>query len=89
MSNKKISLELLSCPGDTIQETLDYFGYDKRWLVQQLGVSGNQAWRLLKGKLRLNRALAGQLEEVFRVDKQFWINLEKNYRDKQKAIHRL
>lgn len=89
MSNKKIGLELLSCPGDTIQETLDYEGRDKQWLAQQLGMSGNKAWKLLKGKMPLNAAIATRLEEIFAIDKHFWLNRERLYRGKQKRIERL
>jgi len=89
MSNKKIALELLSGPGDTIQEILDENGNDKRWLADQLDISGNQAWKLLKNELFIDRLLMAKLAHVFKIDFSYWYNRQKLFREKRIRIKRL
>jgi len=89
MSNKKIELELLSCPGDTLKEIMEDRGWNVRMLAERLGLSGNMTWRLLKGDKKITQDLAGKLEEVTKVPKEFWVNREKLYREKLSKIRML
>ena len=42
--------------------------------------SDQYVYDLLKGKIEIDEALALKLEKIFGVDKQFWINRDKNYK---------
>ena len=66
---------------------------DRRWnirmLAERLQLSGNMTWRLLKGDKKITQEIAGKLEEITKVPKDFWVNREKLYREKLKRIKML
>lgn len=86
----KAERELLSCPGDTIIETLKATNISVRKFRHRMNNSDDyeKYWtaddidRLLKGDLEINDKIAADLERVLGVPKQFWLNREKHYREK-------
>lgn len=79
-------LELLSPPGDTMIETLQMRKLTKEQLMRFLGFDYGQIGDLLYGSMEITESIAAKLEEFFGISASFWINREKNYRDKLKAI---
>lgn len=86
--NKQIAdeLELLSCPGDHIKETIEELGIDVELFVIKMQMSNTDAGRLLKGLMPITSEIALRLETITNVDAQFWLNLEANYREKLAAL---
>lgn len=78
---RKVELELLSPPGDTIKETIEELGIDLALFVIRMKMSNTEAAALLKGQTPITPEIAQKLQEVLGADAQFWINQEKNYRD--------
>lgn len=74
--------ELLSCPGDTILETIEFKEWTRSTFAEKMGVTGQQARLLIQGKEILTDEIAARLEEVLGINKSFWINREKLYREK-------
>lgn len=79
-------LELLSCPGDTIKETLEKLGIDIPLFVIKMQISNKEAARLLKGYTPITPEIAAKLQEIFNIDAQFWLNMEANYRAKLEQL---
>jgi|SRR5882757_345685 len=77
---------VLSCPGDTLLETMEIYGISKEALAHSLKMSTGQAQQLLDGVLPLTEEIAIGLERLVKIDKQFWINSEELYREKLKQI---
>lgn len=78
--------DLLSCPGDTILETLKHKGISVEDFAAALRWKVDYAERLIEGKEPLGATEAGELERYFGIDKQFWLNYEADYRSKLAAI---
>lgn len=67
-------------PGETIKEVMENNSITKNQLQQKLCISLDTLEDLLEGDIPLTEHIAEQLEAIFDIDKQFWINLEENYR---------
>jgi len=82
MSNIKDERELLSKPGDTILETLEYMHMTQAELATRMGRTAPKINDIISGKepITLNTAL--QLEKVLGIDAYFWLNREVQYREK-------
>jgi HTH-type transcriptional regulator/antitoxin HigA len=82
MSKIQDEIELLSKPGDTILETIEFLGMSQVELAERLGKTPPKVNDLITGKevISLNTAL--QLEKVLGIDAQFWVKRELLYREK-------
>lgn len=89
MNNAELKKSLLSCPGDTIQEHIDYIGMSQAELAERLGRSVPKLNELIKGKAPLTNDTATKLEYVLGIPANFWLNLERNYQDELLEIKRL
>lgn len=89
--NATISLkkELLSCPGDTIQEHIDFIGMSQAELAERMGRSVPKLNELIKGKAPLTPDTAQKLEYILGIDASFWLNLEKEYQEELLEIKQL
>lgn len=74
--------ELLSSPGDTIQETLDAKGIDQLDFAASMGVTPEWVVALLFDGIPINDEIATKLEQVLGIDAQFWINRDDHYRQR-------
>lgn len=80
---------LLSCPGDTIQEHIDFIGMSQAELAERLGRSIPKLNELIKGKAPITKETATKLEYVLGVTANFWLNLERNYQDELLEIEQM
>jgi len=81
--------QLLSCPGDTLYETLEEIGMSQVELAARLGRSVPKVNELLKGKAPLTEETAVRLEYVLNIPASLWLNLERMYRDELAEIRRM
>lgn len=77
---KRLKLELLSCPGDRILETIEAINMSVPRLAASIGLKLEEVERLLVGSLELTEHIAQKLEDVLSINKSFWVNLEAHYR---------
>jgi len=79
-ANLILAKELLSPPGDTIQETIDMMGMRQNELAERMGKTESKINDIIKGKepITLNTAL--QLELVLGIPSKFWLAREANFR---------
>ncbi len=82
MSNLKDERELLSKPGDTILETIEYIKMSQVELAERMGKAPSKINDLISGKEPITAVTAFQLEKVLGIDAQFWLNREMLYREK-------
>lgn len=78
--------ELLSKPGDTILETLEFLKMTQAELAVRLGKTPSKVNDLISAKEPITVATALQLEKVFGVEAQFWLSREAQYREKLTRI---
>jgi HTH-type transcriptional regulator / antitoxin HigA len=71
---------LLSPPGETIQEHIDYMGMSQAELAERMGRPKEKLNDIIKGREPITTATAFQLENVLGVPATFWMNSEKSYR---------
>ncbi|EHQ29709.1 HigA family addiction module antitoxin [Mucilaginibacter paludis] len=81
-SNIKIERELLTKPGDTILETIEYLKMSQAELADRMGKTPGKINDLISGKAPITINTALQLEKVLGIDMQFWLNREMHYREK-------
>ncbi|MGO3183802.1 MAG: ImmA/IrrE family metallo-endopeptidase [Aequorivita sp.] len=74
--------ELLSKPGDTILETIEYIGMSQVELADRMGKTPPKINDLISGKEPITLTTALQLEKVLGIDSQFWMNREMLFREK-------
>lgn len=89
MKDLEIKKALLSCPGDTIQEHIDFIGMSQAELAERMGRSVPKLNELIKGKATLSPETAIRLEYVLGVPAGFWLNLERLYQDQLLEIQQL
>lgn len=80
MNKLRDERELLSKPGDTISETLEYLKMTQVELAERMGKTPSKINDIISGKEPLTVSTAFQLEKVFGIDAQFWLNREILYR---------
>lgn len=85
-TNSNIERELLTKPGDTIIETIEYLKMSQAELAERLGKTPSKVNDLISGKAPITVNTALQLEKVLGIDMQFWLNREMNYREKLARI---
>ena len=80
---------LLSCPGDGIQESIDFIGMSQAELAERLGRSIPKLNELIKGKSPITKQTAKKLEYVLGTPANFWLNLERAYQDELLEIEQM
>jgi addiction module HigA family antidote len=75
-----IAKSLLSPPGDTIQEHIDFMGMSQAELAERMGRPKEKINDIIKGREPISTATAFQLEKVLGIPAGFWLNREKTYR---------
>jgi len=82
----QLSEEMLSPPGDTIQETIDTIQMTQAELAERLGRPKEKLNDLIKGREPLTRKTALLLERVLDIPVSFWLNRENAYREELMRI---
>jgi len=75
-----IAREILSCPGDTLAEHLEYTGMTQAELAVRTGRPKKTINEIIRGKAEITSETALQLERVVGIPADFWMSLEKSYR---------
>lgn len=89
MTNLDAKKQLLSCPGDTIQEHIDEIGMSQAELAERLGRSVPKLNELIKGKAPITKDTATRLEYVLGIPANFWLSLERTYQDELWEIEKM
>ena len=76
----EIAKSLLSPPGDTIQEHIDFIGMSQAELAERMGRPKEKINDVIKGREPISTVTAFQLEKVLGIPASFWLNREKTYR---------
>lgn len=76
----KLRMELLSPPGDTLQETIDAVGMNQNELAERLGKNIKNVNQIIKGKEPITYDTALALERVLDIPADFWLERERLYR---------
>lgn len=76
----ELAKSLLSPPGDTIQEHIDFIGMNQAELAERMGRPKEKINDVIKGREPVTTATAFQLEKVLGIPASFWLNREKTYR---------
>ncbi len=73
--------EVVSPPGETLQELLDERGMSQAELAERTGRPKKTINEIIKGKTAVTPETALQLERVLGVPAGFWMNMERHYRE--------
>lgn len=79
-SDLKLQKELLSPPGDTIQETIDTICMSHAELAERMAMSKEKLNNLIKGSEPITQNTAILLEQVLGIAVSFWMTRENEYR---------
>jgi len=77
---KDLTKPLISPPGDTLQEHLDFIGMKPNELAERLNLPQGKMHDLICGEEPINSNIAAKLENVLDIPSSFWLNREKEYR---------
>ncbi|ABL65965.1 HigA family addiction module antitoxin [Chlorobium phaeobacteroides] len=75
-----IAREIISCPGDTLAEHLEYTGMTQAELAERMGRPKKTINEIIQGKAQITPETALQLERVVSIPADFWMELERRYR---------
>ena len=89
MNELELKRHLLSCPGDTIQEQIDFIGMSQAELAKRMGRSVQKLNELIKGKASLTADTALKLEYVLDIPVSFWLELEAKYQSELLEIEKM
>lgn len=78
---------MITCPGATLLETMNYEGLEVHELAQQIGQSVKTVNEIISGSFSINEDTAKLLEDGTGISAQFWMNLEHHYRSELTAIY--
>jgi len=84
--------DVVTPPGETLQETLDALGMSKVELAGRIGMTQKTVGDIIKHGKPITPATAMKLEKVFRIPASFWNNRERRFREslaRQKERKRL
>lgn len=81
-----LSIDLLTHPGETLQEVLDANGMTQSELASRIGVTAKHINEIIKGKKPISPRTADKLSNVFSLSARFWNNLQKIYDEELEAI---
>jgi addiction module HigA family antidote len=82
----ELEKQLLSPPGDTIQEEINFVGMSQAELAERMGRPKEKINDLIKGREALTTNTAFQLEKVLGIPAHFWLNREFTYRQELFAL---
>jgi plasmid maintenance system antidote protein VapI len=78
-------LPLISPPGDTIKETIEYKiihdNYSIGKFILSVGNSRRMYDLLLEGKIRITEPIAQKLEKELGIQAEFWLNRQERYEE--------
>lgn len=74
--------DLLSPPGDTLQETLDELAMSQAELAERIGRPREKVNDIIRGREVISTATAHKLEKVLGIPAGFWLNRESEYRSR-------
>lgn len=77
---KELAKSLISPPGDTLKEHLEFIGMKPSELAKKMNVPQEKIEALICGKEPITAEIAVQLENVLHIPATFWRNREKEYR---------
>jgi HTH-type transcriptional regulator/antitoxin HigA len=66
-------------PGILIKDEIECIGITQKELALKLGIAPNIVNELIKGKRNITAALAIKLEEILKIDAQYWMQLQAQY----------
>lgn len=79
-ASSEIIKSLISPPGDTILEHIDFIGMTQAELAERMGRPKEKINDVIKGREPITMTTAHQLEKVLGIPASFWVNREKTYR---------
>lgn len=87
MENKlyKVNPDYASSPGATIMEIMSDAKMTLPELAGKLNISVQRLSKIIDGEIKINFMIAEELQKVFNVPIDFWMNLEKNFDQKNKS----
>src|SRR5690349_18810589 len=89
MTDLEAKKALLTCPGDTIQETIDTLGMSQVELAERMGRTKEKLNELINGKAPITKETAAKLEYVLGIPANTWMELERQYQEEILAIERM
>lgn len=89
MNNLQAKKALLTCPGDTIQENIDFIGMSQAELAMRMGRAKESLNEIINGKGAITIDTANRLEYVLGIPADFWLELERNYQDELMRIEKM
>lgn len=72
--------EVISCPGDSLLETINFKGISQTELAMRMGRPLKTINEIIMGKAAITPETALQLERVIGPSADFWLNYERQYR---------
>ena len=85
-SELQLLKEMLSPPGDTIQETIDTIGMSQAELAERIGRPKEKLNDIIKGREPITIKTAVMLERVLGIPASFWIEREREYQLERSKI---
>lgn len=76
----QLAKELISPPGDTLLETIEYKGISQTELAKRMGRPIKTINEIIQGKAQITPETAIQLERALDIPATFWLERERNYR---------
>lgn len=89
MTDLEAKKALLTCPGDTIQETIDYLRMSQVELAERMGRSKEKLNELINGKAPITKETAAKLEYVLGIPANTWMELERQYQEEILSIEKM
>lgn len=74
-----LSIELLSHPGETLQEILESNNMSQKELAARINVTPKHINQIISGLVGISSDVAFRLEKVFNLSAKFWMNLQSKY----------
>jgi len=81
-----LSIELLSHPGETLQEVLESNHMTQKELAARIGVSPRHINHIISGLADISAETAFKLEKVFALSASFWNNLQAKYDEEKMQV---
>lgn len=68
-------------PGDHIKDELKYYKWTLEEFSKKINYSEKKTQKILNNKISIDFEIANKLSGLFKQSPQFWLNLEKKYRE--------
>jgi len=79
-NDKNLTNSIISPPGDTLQEHMDFIGMKPSELAKRMNLPQEKIYDLICGREPINADIAAKLENALDIPVSFWLNREKEYR---------